>query len=166
LRTTWPALAALPEELEAMELALAEAAAAQAAGETPVGAVVLAEGRVVARRHNERSQRRDPTAHAEVLAIRDAARVVGDWRLEKVSVVVTLEPCTMCAGALVQARVPRVVFGAFDPKGGALGSLYHLLADPRLHHEASVVGGVRAEEAGELLSSFFAGLRRGPGPGR
>lgn len=161
-----PALRATPHELEAMELALAEARAAGAEGEAPVGAVVLRSGRVVAARHNERDRRRDPTAHAEVLALRDAAVALGDWRLEDATVVVTLEPCVMCAGALAQARVARVVFGAYDPKGGALGTLYHLLADPRLHHEASVVGGVRAEEAGALLTSFFADLRRASGPER
>jgi tRNA(adenine34) deaminase len=160
------ALWVAPEELEAMELALAEARAAGAEGEVPVGAVVLRSDRVVAARHNERDLRRDPTAHAEMLALRDAAAAVGDWRLGDATLVVTLEPCVMCAGALAQARVARVVFGAFDPKGGALGTLYHVLADPRLHHEASVVGGVRAEEAGALLTRFFSGLRRGPGPER
>jgi tRNA(adenine34) deaminase len=144
----------------AMGLALDEAAAALLHGDVPVGAVVLRDGEVIASRHNERQRTGDPTAHAEVLALRDAAGVVGAWRLQGTALVVTLEPCPMCAGALVAGRVDRVVFGAADPKAGACGSLYNLCADPRLNHEVEVVAGVRAEEAAALLSDFFAGRRR------
>ncbi|MGE0796495.1 MAG: nucleoside deaminase, partial [Acidimicrobiia bacterium] len=118
-----------------------------------------ADGRVLARRHNEREQHRDPLAHAELLAIADASRAVGDWRLTGTTVVVTLEPCPMCAGALVAARVARVVFGATDPKAGACGTLYNLCADPRLNHEVEVVPGLRADDCGRLLSAFFAARR-------
>jgi tRNA(adenine34) deaminase len=147
---------------EAMEIALAEARAAAAAGDVPVGCVVLApDGEVLARRHNERVVAGDPTAHAEVLALRDAAAALGTWRLTGCTLVVTLEPCPMCAGALVAGRLARVVFGAPDPKAGACGSLYNLCADPRLNHEVAVVHGVRATESSELLTSFFA-ERRAP----
>jgi tRNA(adenine34) deaminase len=139
----------------AMGLALDEAAAATGHGDVPVGAVVLRDGEVIASRHNERERTGDPTAHAEVLALRDAAEVVGSWRLEGTTLVVTLEPCPMCAGALVAARVDAVVFGAADPKAGACGSLYNLCSDPRLNHEAEVVAGVRADEAAALLADFF-----------
>jgi tRNA(adenine34) deaminase len=145
---------------EAMGLALEEAAAAATAGDVPVGALVLGpDGEVLARRHNERELRRDPVAHAELLAIQDAATALGDWRLTGCTVVVTLEPCPMCAGALLAARVGRVVFGAADPKAGATGSLYNLCADPRLNHEVEVVAGVRADECSAQLSAFFAGRR-------
>ncbi|HVL93097.1 MAG TPA: nucleoside deaminase [Acidimicrobiales bacterium] len=146
---------------EAMGLALGEAAAAGAAGEVPVGAVVLVDGVVVAQRHNEREATGDPTAHAELLALRDAARVVGGWRLTGATVVVTLEPCPMCAGAMVAARVARVVFGATDPRAGACGSLYNLCADPRLNHEVAVTGCVRSDESAALLAAFFAARRSG-----
>jgi tRNA(adenine34) deaminase len=142
-----------------MREALAEAARAPAHGDVPVGAVVVVDGTVVARRHNEREQAGDPTAHAEILALRDAAERAGTWRLDRATMVVTLEPCPMCAGALVAARVARLVFGATDPKAGACGSLYNVCADPRLNHELPVTPGVLAEEASELLSSFFNGLR-------
>jgi tRNA(adenine34) deaminase len=145
---------------EAMGLALDEATRATAHGDVPVGAVVLdAAGAVIARRHNERELLGDPTAHAEMLALRDAARDRGRWRLDDLTVVVTLEPCPMCAGALVAARVARVVFGAPDPKAGSVGSLYNLCADPRLNHEVVVRHGVRAAEAADLLTRFFAGRR-------
>jgi tRNA(adenine34) deaminase len=144
----------------AMGLALEEATAATAHGDVPVGAVVLRDGEVIAQRHNERERTGDPSAHAEILALRDAAVVVGSWRLSGTTLVVTLEPCPMCAGALVAARVDQVVFGAADPKAGACGSLYNLCADPRLNHEVEVVPGVRVEEAAALLSGFF-GERRG-----
>jgi len=143
----------------AMRLALDEAAKAAAHDDVPVGAVVVIGGEVVASRHNEREQSGDPTAHAEVLALRDAATTVGSWRLAGATLVVTLEPCPMCAGAVVAARVDRVVFGAADPKAGACGSLHNLCADPRLNHEATVVPGVRAAEASALLTSFFASRR-------
>lgn len=138
-----------------MYAALEEAAAAALHGDVPVGAVVLVAGEVLARRHNERELTEDPTAHAEMLALRDAAAVLGTWRLLDATVVVTLEPCAMCAAALVAARVRRLVFGAYDPKAGACGSLYNLCADPRLNHEIEVSGGVRAGEASALLASFF-----------
>lgn len=142
-----------------MGLALDEGATAVLHGDVPVGAVVLRDGEVIAHRHNERELTGDPTAHAEVLALRDAAEVVGSWRLEGTTLVVTVEPCPMCAGALVAARVDHVVFGAPDPKAGACGSLYNLCADPRLNHELGVTGGVRADEAAALISGFFEELR-------
>ena len=143
-----------------MKAALEEAALALGHGDVPVGAVVLVDGEVVARRHNERERLGDPTAHAEVLALRDAAGVVGSWRLSRATLVVTLEPCPMCAGAMVAARVGRLVFGAPDPKAGACGTLYNLCADPRLNHELPVRGGVLANEAAGLLTTFFATRRR------
>ena len=147
----------------AMGLALDEAAAAVAHGDVPIGAVVLGpDGGLLARCHNEREAAADPTAHAEVLALRDAAAALGTWRLTGCSLVVTLEPCPMCAGAAVAARVARVVFGPPDPKAGATGSLYNLCADPRLNHEPVVVPGVRADEGAALLTGFFAGVRSQP----
>ena len=145
---------------DAMVLALAEATAAAALGDVPVGAVALVDGMVVAARHNEREQRGDPTAHAEILALADAAVVLGTWRLSEVTLVVTLEPCPMCAGALVAARAGRLVFGAADPKAGACGSLYNLCADPRLNHELPVTAGVRADESAALLTDFFDARRK------
>ena len=145
-----------------MDVALEEAHAALAHDDVPVGAVVarLDSGEVVARRHNERELAHDPTAHAEVLALRDAAAVLGSWRLDGYALVVTIEPCTMCAGAAVAARLGLVAFGAPDPKAGACGSLYNLPADPRLNHEVEVVHGVEADAASALLDEFFA-RRRG-----
>ena len=143
----------------AMRLALEEARTAAFHGDVPVGAVVIVGGRVVAKAHNEREARADPTAHAEILAIREAARVLGTWRLDAATLVVTLEPCPMCAGALVAARVGALVFGAVDPKAGACGSLYNLCSDPRLNHELPVTGGVLAKESGTVLTEFFASLR-------
>ena len=119
----------------------------------------MIDGKVVARRHNEREQSQDPTSHAELLAVRDAASAIGSWRLENATVVVTLEPCAMCAGLMVNARVGRVVFGARSYENGACGSLYQLGSDPRLNHEFVTVADVRADECSELLSSYFAGLR-------
>jgi tRNA(adenine34) deaminase len=142
-----------------MGLALDEARAATSHGDVPVGALVVMDGQVIARRHNERELTSDPTAHAELLAIRDAAAVTGSWRLEGALVVVTLEPCVMCAGALQQARVARVVFGAADMKAGGCGSLYHLGTDPRLNHEFATTHNVRAVECAELLQAFFAERR-------
>ena len=147
-------------ETAAMRLALAEAAAASDHGDVPVGAVVLAGGEVIARRHNERELQGDPTAHAEVLALRDAAATLGTWRLDGATLVVTLEPCPMCAGAAQAARLARIVFGAADPKAGACGSLYNLAADPRLNHEMDVADGLLAGEAARLLQEFFAARRR------
>ena len=145
---------------EAMAVALEEAPLAAAHGDVPVGAVVLDGATLVARRHNERELRGDPTAHAEILVLRDAAEQAGGWRLTTATVVVTLEPCPMCAGALVAARVGRLVFGTPDPRAGACGSLYNLCADPRLNHELPVTPGVPAAPSAELLESFFASRRR------
>lgn len=152
-----------------MLLALEEAALATAHGDVPVGAVALRGGEVVARRHNERELRADPSAHAELLAMRDAAAELGSWRLDGVTIVVTLEPCPMCAGALVAGRVARVVFGATDAKAGACGTLYNLCADPRLNHEVAVTPGVLGAQAAAALTAFFAARRDGHGvrtPGR
>jgi tRNA(adenine34) deaminase len=144
----------------AMGLALEEAARALTHGDVPVGAVVLdATGRVLASRHNERERRGDPTAHAEVLALRDAAEAVGGWRLDGLTLIVTLEPCPMCAGALVASRVARVVFGATDPRAGACGTLYNLCCDPRLNHEVAVTPGVLGDESAELVRGFFEARR-------
>lgn len=147
-----------------IEVALAEASAALAHGDVPIGAVVARadDGKIVARAHNERERLGDPTAHAEVLALRDAAKVHGSWRLETYVLAVTLEPCAMCAGAAINARIAAIVFGAPDPKAGAVGSLYNLAVDPRLNHQAEVVGSVRGDECGEVLRAFFA-HRRPPG---
>ncbi len=147
---------------ELMSVALDEARAATEHGDVPIGAVVahIETGEIVARRHNQREHDGDPTAHAEILAVRHAARAAGSWRLDGFALVVTLEPCPMCAGAVVAARLGLVAFGAADPKAGALGSLYNLAADPRLNHEATVVDGVRADECGALLTAFFADRRR------
>ena len=144
-----------------MGLALDEARHATGHGDVPIGAVVarVATGEVLARRHNERELTHDPTAHAEVLALRDAAAALGGWRLDGCALVVTLEPCPMCAGAAWAARLDTIVFGAADPKAGAAGSLYNLAADPRLNHEVAVVDGVRAAECGALLTDFFAARR-------
>ena len=148
---------------EAMGLALEEAARAMAHGDVPVGAVVLThDGTVVARRHNEREAAADPTAHAEILALRDAAATLRSWRLTGCTLVVTLEPCLMCAGAAVAARLAKVVFATPDPKGGAAGSLYNVCCDPRLNWEAAVVPGVRADEAKAQLATFFTGVRSRP----
>ena len=146
--------------LPAMGEALAEARMAPAHGDVPIGALVLdAAGNVVARAHNERELTGDPTAHAEVLALRRAAEALESWRLEEHTLVVTLEPCTMCAGAIVLSRVDRVVFGAYDPKAGAVGSLWDVVRDPRLNHRPDVVGGIAEAECAALLAEFFAGHR-------
>ena len=142
-----------------MEVALAAAREGAEAGEVPVGAVVAVGDRIVARRHNERESLIDPTAHAELLALRDTAAEVGSWRLTGATLVVTLEPCPMCAGAAWAARLGRVVWGAPNPDAGALGSLYHLGADARLNHEFEVDQGVRAEECASLLADFFTDRR-------
>lgn len=144
-----------------MRAALRLAAEAAQRGEVPVGAVVVRDGEIVGSGANAREANLDPTAHAEVLAIREASRTVGSWRLYDCSLYVTLEPCPMCAGALVQSRLGALVFGAPDPKAGACGTLYNLCADPRLNHELPVTRGVLAEESGRLLSQFFAARRAG-----
>ena len=154
-----PSAMATDAELDAMELALTLARDAATAGEVPVGAVVLRAGEVIARRRNERETTNDPTAHAEVLALRDAASAVGSWNLSGCTLVVTLEPCPMCAGAILNSRVSRLVFGAADPKAGATGALYNLMSDPRLNHDVDVEHGCRADESRELLMRFFADKR-------
>ena len=143
-----------------MHRALEEALSAMAADEVPVGAVIVREDRVIAAAHNQRELLRDPTAHAEMLAITQAAGALGSWRLERCTLYVTLEPCPMCAGAIVQARLPSVIFGAADPKGGAAGSLFQLLDDPRLNHRAEVTGGVLDQPCGEILTRFFQKKRQ------
>ena len=140
----------------AMRAALAEARLAFDSGDVPVGAVLLdADGTVLSHAHNEREELRDPTAHAEVLAIRRAAQLRGDWRLDDTTLVVTLEPCVLCAGAILAARIPRVVFGAWDDKAGAAGSVHDLLRDRRLPHRVEVTTGVLAEDGAALLTEFF-----------
>ena len=160
---TTPPLLSEPTETirRAMELALSEARTALRAGDVPVGAVAveLTSGRVLGFRHNEKEAKGDPTAHAELLVLVDAARAVGSWRLDGVGLVVTLEPCPMCAGALVGARIGSLTYGASDPKAGACGSLYNLAADPRLNHEFPVTRGFMADEASALLTDFFAARR-------
>jgi len=154
------------DDAEAMGLALAQATQAPVHGDVPVGAVVVLGDRVLAARHNERELTGDPTAHAELLALRDAAAALGaGWRLDGATLVVTLEPCPMCAGAVIASRAAAVVFGAADPRGGATGSTYNLCVDPRLGHEANVRGGVRAAEATALLDAFFAERRAPTGSG-
>jgi tRNA(adenine34) deaminase len=142
-----------------MRLALREAEAALEHEDVPIGAVIVKDGEVLASAHNERELRRDPTAHAELLAVRQAARALGTWRLLDTVLYVTLEPCAMCAGAIVLARVPRVVFGASDPKAGACGSVLDLLAEPALNHRPAVAGGLLDVECGEKLREFFASRR-------
>ncbi len=145
-----------------MRLAMREADRALAHDDVPVGAVVVLGGEVVGTGHNERELRQDPTAHAEVLALREAARAVGSWRVLDATLYVTLEPCAMCAGAIVLARVPRVVFGTADPKAGAAGSVLDILDEPRLNHRPLVEGGVLADECAEQLRAFFLTRRKRP----
>jgi tRNA(adenine34) deaminase len=143
-----------------MSVALQEARAAMAHDDVPIGAVVVTDdGRVIGRGRNERELREDPTAHAEVLALREAAAALGTWRVLESTLYVTLEPCTMCAGAIVLSRIPRVVYATADPKAGAAGSVLDVLADARLNHRPEVVAGVLADEAAELLRSFFRARR-------
>ena len=144
-----------------MRLALDVAHEAISFGEVPVGALVVHDGEVVGRAHNQRETANDPTAHAEVLALREAARRLGSWRLVDCTLYATLEPCPMCVGAAVNARVRRLVYGCTDPKAGAVDTLYQIAEDPRLNHRIEVTPEVLAEEAGQLLRSFFADLRRG-----
>jgi tRNA(adenine34) deaminase len=148
-----------PRDEYFMRLALREAEQASAHEDVPIGAVVVHGGELLAAAHNERELRQDPTAHAEVLALREAARALGSWRVLDAVVYVTLEPCAMCAGAIVLARAARVVFGAADAKAGACGSVLDVLGEPRLNHRPVVDGGLLAGECGELLSSFFAARR-------
>jgi tRNA(adenine34) deaminase len=142
-----------------MGKAIAQAKRAEAIGEVPIGAVLVRDGAVIARGHNLRESSQDPSAHAELIAIRKAARKLGSWRLSGATLYVTLEPCTMCMGAVILSRLERVVFGSFDPKGGAAGSLFDLSNDKRLNHSVTLTPGVRGEETSALLSNFFAALR-------
>ncbi len=142
-----------------MRMALREAERALEHDDVPIGAVLVRDGELVAATHNERELRQDPTAHAEIIVLREAARLAGSWRLLDTVLYVTLEPCAMCAGAIVLARLPRVVYGAGDPKAGACGSVLDVLGEPRLNHRPEVAGGLLAEECGGLLSEFFASRR-------
>jgi tRNA(adenine34) deaminase len=142
-----------------MTRALAEARKAEAKNEVPIGCVIVLGGRIIARGHNLRETSQDPAAHAELIAIRKAARKLGSWRLLNCTLYVTLEPCTMCMGAIILARIPAVVFGCYDPKGGAAGSLYDLSNDPRLNHSVDLFSQVLEAECSGILSTFFAGLR-------
>lgn len=144
-----------------MDIALEEARKAAAKLEVPVGAVVVHSGQVIGRGHNLRETSQDPTSHAEMIAIRAAAKEIDSWRLEEADLYVTLEPCSMCAGAILQARLKKVVYGATDPKAGAAGTLYNLLEDNRFNHQVELVTGVRAEESSQLLKDFFRQLRLG-----
>lgn len=157
-------LAVDPRELDAafMREAIEEAQQAAAVGEVPVGAVVVRAGQVISRAHNAREMESDPTAHAELVAMREASRLLRSWRLVGCTVYVTLEPCFMCAGAIVNARPDRVVFGAMDPKAGAVGSLANVLADERLNHRPEVTAGVLADECASLLKDFFRAARDKP----
>jgi tRNA(adenine34) deaminase len=148
-----------PRDEYFMRLALREASRALEHDDIPVGAVVVKEGEVIGTGHNEREVRGDPTAHAEMIALRDAARLLGSWRVLDSVLYVTLEPCAMCAGAIVLARIPRVVFGTTDPKAGAAGSVLDVLAEPRLNHRPQVESGLMAEDCAVLLRSFFASRR-------
>jgi tRNA(adenine34) deaminase len=142
-----------------MEIALGEARRAEGHGDVPIGAAILRDGEVIARAGNERELRRDPTAHAELLAIRGASEVLGGWRLPGTTLYVTLEPCAMCAGAIVLARIPLVIYGTADPKAGAVGSVLDVLGEPALNHRPEVVAGVREAECAQLLRQFFAARR-------
>jgi len=138
-----------------MQMALQQAEQAARSDEVPVGAVIVREGSIIAAAHNQREMLRDPTAHAEMIAITQAAEAVGGWRLEDCILYVTLEPCPMCAGAILQARIPVVVYGALDPKAGAVNSLYQMLGDTRLNHRCEVVSGVLQDRCGQILTEFF-----------
>ncbi len=152
-------LAPAEEDGYFMRLALREAERAIAHEDVPIGAVLVHDGEVIVAAHNERELRADPTAHAEILALREASRELGSWRLLDCALYVTLEPCAMCAGAIVLARIPRVLFGATDPKAGAAGSVLDVLSEPRLNHRPEVLSGLLAPECGQLLSAFFASRR-------
>lgn len=149
----------MSEDVAFMRLALEEAGASAEAGEVPIGAVIVHAGAVLARAGNRTIRDIDPTAHAEIVALREAARIVGNYRLAETTLYVSVEPCAMCAGAIVQARVPRVVYGADDPKGGAFRTCFEILSSPKLNHRVAVTPGVLAEEAARLLQAFFAARR-------
>ncbi|HEY6269178.1 MAG TPA: tRNA adenosine(34) deaminase TadA [Candidatus Acidoferrum sp.] len=146
-------------DIQFMEEALAEARAAAAAGEVPIGAVLVHDGKILTRSGNRTISDCDPTAHAEVIVLREAARLLGNYRLADTTLYVTLEPCSMCAGAIIQARVPRLVYGADDPKGGAVRSCFEILSHPRLNHQVEVTSGVLAAECASVIQSFFAERR-------
>lgn len=147
------------QDLSFMRMALEEAARAPAAGEVPIAALVVHEGRVLAQTHNYRESWQDPTAHAEVIVIRAAAAALGTWRLTGATLYVTVEPCAMCIGAIILARIDRIVFGAKDPKAGACGSLFDIPTEPKLNHQVLVAGGILEQESQSLLQSFFKQLR-------
>ena len=144
-----------------MDLALVEAKKADGAGEVPVGAVIVSNDAVIGRGVNQPISAKDPTAHAEIIALREAARTLGNYRLSGVTMYCTVEPCVMCAGAMVHARIARLVFGTCDPKAGSAGSIYNVLTDPRLNHRVEVVSGIREDESAALLREFFARRRSG-----
>lgn len=157
-----PVTEALPEDVWAMRLALGEAAQAGMLGEVPVGAVIIRDGQVLGAGGNRRETAQDPTAHAEIVALRQAAKARDGWRVCDATLVVTQEPCPMCAGAIVNARIQRLVFGCPNPKAGAVRTLYRMLEDPRLNHRVQVVEGVLSDECAALLRRFFAALRTAP----
>src|SRR5438128_4923333 len=150
------------QDLMFMQMALEAAAEAPAVGEIPIAAVIVQAGRVLAQTHNYRELWQDPTAHAEIIAIRTAAAALGTWRLTDTTLYVTVEPCSMCIGAIILARIARVVFGAWDPKAGACGSVFNLPAEPRLNHQVAVTGGVLEQESQALIQNFFKELREAP----
>ncbi len=161
-------MSAFPETIEHdkyMRLALREALAALAEDEVPVGAIIVHEGRVIGKAHNQRETLKDPTAHAEMIALTQAAAALDRWRLEGARIYVTLEPCAMCAGALVNARIDELIYGAVDPKAGACGSLYDIPRDARLNHRLKVTAGILADECGGVLKEFFGAKRRGDANG-
>ena len=146
-------------DIDYMQLALEEARLAADAGEVPIGAVLVQDGKVLARGNNRTIRDCDPTAHAEIIALREASRAVSNYRLSGMTMYVTLEPCAMCAGAIIQARVPRVVYGADDPKGGAVRTCFEILSHPKLNHQVDVTPGILAEECGGILQTFFTARR-------
>jgi tRNA(adenine34) deaminase len=152
-------LSGMPSDIQFMELALQEAQSAALAGEVPIGALIVHEGRILARSGNRTIRECDPTAHAEIIVLREAARSVGNYRLADTTLYVTIEPCSMCAGAMIQARISRLVYGADDPKGGAVRSCFEVLANLRLNHQVEVVSGVLAADCAGVLQSFFASRR-------
>ena len=143
-----------------MREAILEARIAESENEVPIGAVIVRDGRIIARAHNQREQLQDPTAHAEMIAITQAATTIGAWRLERCELYVTLEPCPMCAGAIILARIPRIFYGATDPKAGAVDTLFRLLNDPRLNHSAQATGNVLGDQCGRMLTEFFRSKRQ------
>ena len=150
----------MESDIQFMQQALSEARAAAAAGEIPIGAVLVHDGKILARAGNRTIRDCDPTAHAEVVVLREAARILGNYRLADTTLYVTIEPCSMCAGAIIQARVPRLVYGADDPKGGAVRSCFEILSDPRLNHQVEVTPGVLAADCAAIIQSFFAARRQ------